>query len=172
GADDRLYQNIFVGGKTNRSVGTAKFDACPASFDEYMAIVAAFPVGADLEAFEKVEQPAYVNNNVYVGGAKAFAREESKLENAGFDAEYSIEDLGEEVYLNISLPQGFENFTSAPHGTKTLKRVRIVDAEFENPDGSDFILDSDLLNADTSSKSVAGPLSCLKAGKNRIKIWG
>ncbi len=170
GGDDRLYQNIFVGSKTDKA-GTAGYDGCTASLEEYMASVEALVPG-DLEIFEKVEQPVYVNNNVYISGAKAFAREETKLENSGFDAGYSIEENGDEVYLNISLPQDFESFTSVPHGTKTLGRVRIVDADFENPNGSDLLLDSDLLDADTAGKTVPGPLSCLKAGKNRIKVWG
>lgn len=77
-----------------------------------------------------------------------------------------MEENGDEVYLNISLPQDFERFVSQPHGTKTQKRVRIVDADFENPDGSEFILDSDLLGTDASGETVSGPLLCLRTETN------
>ncbi len=169
GADDRLYQNIFVGGKTDETVGTADYDGCPTSLEEYVAAVEALEPG-DVNIFECVEQPAYINDNAYLGGAQAFAREESKLERPDCDAELSLEEINDEVYLNITLPQGFETFTSAPHGTATLGRVRIVDAEYEDSDGSALVLNSDLMGATTTGKTVPGPLACLGAGKNRINL--
>jgi hypothetical protein len=174
GYDDRLYQNIFVGGSPVGVVGTAGYDACTASLEEYMAKVDELDTESpgDLDLFEAVEQPAYVNGNAYFNGAKAFNLEDTKLEHPDFDAAFSIEDAGDEVWLNITLPQGFEAFISEPHNINTLHRVRIVDADFENPDGSPLIFDADLLNADTTISTVPGPVSTLKSGKNRVKVWG
>jgi hypothetical protein len=52
-----------------------------------------------------------------------------------------------------------------------LSRVRIVDAEFENPDGSNVILDTDFLDVQRGEKSTLGPITLLKKGKNYIKVW-
>lgn len=171
GADDRLYQNLFVGGKTKDIVGTAIYDGCTTSLEEYMAAVDALHPG-DLENFEKVEQPAYVAGNSYFSGAKAFAKETSKFDQPDFDTAYALEEVGGEVFLNITLPEGFDACVCPPQSTQSLGRVRIVDADFENPDGTPLTFESDYLDTSVKDKSVSGPLSCLRAGKNRIKIWG
>ncbi|MDR0637131.1 MAG: right-handed parallel beta-helix repeat-containing protein [Treponema sp.] len=171
GADDRFYQNIFIGGKTPDIVGTSIYDACTTSLDEYIAEVDKNTPG-DLNLFEEVEQPAYIADNVYFNGAKAFNRETSKLEQAGFDAQFAIESANGEVYLNLSLPQEFASCLSAPQNTRSLGRVRIVDADFENPDGSPLALDTDYFDASVGEETAAGPLVGLKPGKNRVKVWG
>lgn len=169
-ADDRFYHNLFVGGRTGGIVGTSGYDGCPTSLDEYIQAVDAGSPG-DLGLFEAVEQPAYIDSNAYLNGAKPFARETGKLDMPGFNAEYEIEETGGEVYLLITLPEGFDANLYAPHTTESLGRVRIVDADFENPDGSPLTLDSDYSGA-VCGQSVSGPLACLKSGKNRIKVWG
>ena len=171
GYDDRLYQNIYIGGTTPAVVGTAEYDPCPSSLTEYIAAVDALCPG-DHDIFNKVEQPAYVSDNCYFSGAKAYKNEKSKLYEPEFEAEFSIETAGGEVYLNIKLPEGFGSATSGVHGTHTLGRVRIVDADYENPDGSPFVLDTDYLGTSIPEKAVAGPIITLKPGVNRVKVWG
>lgn len=174
GYDDRLYQNIFVGGQTADPVGTCVYDGCTVSLDDYLAEVEKLNViqPGDLEIFEQIEQPAYVSENTYLNGARAFDKEDCKLEETDFDAGYSIESDGDAIYLNITLPEGFDRFIHEKHGTHSLARVRIVDADFENPDGSPIILDCDFFDAPAADTSVCGPIGSLKAGKNRIKVWG
>ncbi|MDR3051847.1 MAG: right-handed parallel beta-helix repeat-containing protein [Oscillospiraceae bacterium] len=174
GADDRLYQNLFIGGGTSETVGTSGYNGCSVSLEEYIARVDSRHAKApgDLDLFEAEEQPAYVGQNAYVGGAKAFDRETEKLDRADFDAALEIERSKDGVYLCCTLPEAFDTFVSEPKTSQALGRVRIVDADFENPDGSTFVLDSDILDIPVAGKSVAGPCGCLKAGKNRVKIRG
>lgn len=171
GADDRLYQNLFVGGQTEEPVGTSVYDSCTTSLEEYIEAVDKLQP-CDLEEFETVEQPAYIADNAYFNGAKAFAKESSNLEQPDFDADFSLEAIGGEVFLNLTLPEAFATYRCVPHTTETLPRVRIVDAEFENPDGSSLVLDADFFDFHSKEASVTGPISSLKAGKNRVKIWG
>lgn len=49
--------------------------------------------------------------------------------------------------------------------TGNLKRVRIADADFENPDGSELKLDIDYLGEWRRERSMAGPLISLKKGE-------
>ncbi|NLO84748.1 MAG: DUF1565 domain-containing protein [Clostridiales bacterium] len=172
GWDDRVYQNLFVGGQTTRPVGTSIYDGCTTSLEEYMARVDALDAvnPGDLNLFEAVEQPAYISSNCYLNGAEAFCQETDKFEQSTFDAEYSIE-AGDEVYLNITLPEGFDTYVSPSHSTATLNRVRIVDADFENPDGSALCIDSDFMDVQVNT-AVCGPIAGLTSGKNRIKVWG
>lgn len=73
--------------------------------------------------------------------------------------------------MAINLPVGYEDFKGEIQSTATLPRVRIVDAEFENPDGSEVILDTDFLDEALNAQSPAGPITQLKSGKNYIRIW-
>ena len=125
----------------------------------------------DLDTFMKVEQPVYINNNAYFNGAQPFEREKDNLVDNKFDPKLSIIDKGDEVYLSCQLPDSFEDITGEIHSTKTLERVRIVDAEFENPDGSELVLDTDYLGQKKSESGPIGPIGLLKKGGNYIKVW-
>lgn len=169
GGDDRFYNNIFVGMEGLEGVGTSHYKGYTTSLNEYIEEVHKYP--GDLEAFLKVEQPVYINNNMYLNGAEPFERETDKLVDYNFNPNVSIVEEGDEVYLSIEMPDDFENFMGDIHSTDTLPRVRIVDAEFENPDGSKVVLDTDYLDNGKDNKSPLGPISHLKKGKNHIKVW-
>jgi len=169
GGDDRFYNNIFIGEAGVRGSGTSYFNGYTISLEEYIENV--HKLHGDLEEFELVEQPVYINNNAYFNGAEAFERENVNLVDHDFDPELSIVDLGNEGFLSIVLPESFENISGDVHSTATLPRVRIVDAEFENPDGSVLLLDSDFLDTERPETSPLGPISLLKKGKNYIKLW-
>jgi hypothetical protein len=56
---------------------------------------------------------------------------------------------------------------------RDFERVRFVDAEFEEPDGSPAVLDTDLLGTRKIEGDgyPAGPLAQLTSGASRIRIW-
>jgi hypothetical protein len=170
GAGDRFYGNLFVGGKTQDTVGTVIYKGCTTSLDEYIKTVDAMGMGLDLEVFEKVEQPAYIADNAYFNGAEAFDRETTNINKPDFDANFNIEQVGDKVYLEIALPNEFVS-NCAVHDTCSLGRVRIVDADFENPDGSPITLDTDYADQPVGNKTTAGPIAGLKPGGNRVKVW-
>jgi len=169
GGDDRFYNNIFIGKDGLEGVGTSHYKNYTTSLEEYIEKVN--ERNGDLGEFEKVEQPVYINKNAYFNGAEPFEREKDKLVNKDFDPKLNIIDKGEEVYLSCQLPDSFEEFVGEIHTTKTLERVRIVDAEFENPDGSELILDTDFLDNKKAENSPIGPVALLKKGDNYIKVW-
>jgi alpha-L-arabinofuranosidase len=169
GGDDRFYNNIFIGKDGLEGVGTAHYKDYTTSMEEYIAKV--HGRHGDLDTFLAVEQPVYINNNAYFNGAEPFEKEKDNLVDKSFEPKFSIIDKGEEVYLQIELPESFENILGQVQSTATLARVRIVDAEFENPDGSEVILDTDLLDEQRTEKSPLGPITLLKKGKNYIKVW-
>lgn len=69
------------------------------------------------------------------------------------------------------MPETFDDYLGEVHSTATLPRVRIVDAEFERPDGSEIVLDIDLLDNTRTGKSPLGPISTMQKGMNYIKVW-
>lgn len=170
GGDDRWYNNIIAGDEGLKDVGTSHYNGYTTSLEEYIYDVHHQP-GSDHEAFNVVEQPVYINQNAYLNGAVPFDREEENLVSA-FNPDIKISEEGSEVYLEITLPDDFETLKGGVHSTQTLERVRLTDVEFENPDGSDVVINKDLLGQVKEGKTVLGPLANLKSGKNRIKVWG
>ncbi|MGI6189089.1 MAG: hypothetical protein GX041_10070 [Clostridiales bacterium] len=169
GGDDRFFNNIFIGKDGVEAVGTSHYNGYTTSLEEYIEKV--HEQHGDLDTFMKVEQPVYINNNAYFNGAQPFEREKDNLVDNKFDPKLSIIDKGDEVYLSCQLPDSFEDITGEIHSTKTLERVRIVDAEFENPDGSELVLDTDYLGQKKSESGPIGPIGLLKKGGNYIKVW-
>jgi len=171
GGDDRYYQNIFIGDPSLKLAGTALFDGYTTSLEEYIDIIDA-QQPCDHNVFFDTKQPVYIAGNAYLSGAKAFEKESDNFYHPEFDAGFSLVKENGKIYLEINLPEGFELFKSTPHNTQTLGRVRIVDADFENIDGSFLSLDSDYLGVPVCEGSVPGPISCLKNGANRICVYG
>lgn len=171
--DDRIYQNVFVGGEaylpgvTTR--GTEGYDGSPVSEDEYMERVHAQGIG-DLELFEQVPQPAYIDGNVYVNGAGSFDREEHKFvtgEDAGLAV---VADEDGSVWLEGDLPEGVFDVDTEVIGTARLGTPRIVWQRYENPDGTPIAIDRDVTGAERGEHPVPGPVEGLKPGFNRVRI--
>lgn len=169
GGDDRFINNIFIGKEGLEGVGTSHYHNYTTSLAEYIDLVD--EKHGDVEEFSTVEQPVYINNNAYFNGAEPFDREKENLVENSYNPKFSITEDGNEVYLTCELPDSFENILGEIQSTSTLTRARIVDAEFENPDGSDVILDTDFFDKQKDEKSPLGPIALLKKGKNHIKVW-
>ena len=170
GGDDRFYNNIFIGDDELEDVGTSHYNGYPTSLEEYIETVHLDP--GDHEAFNKVEQPVYINNNVYLNGATSFEREEDKLELKEFNPQLDIIEEEEEVYLSIELPEGYDSMLGDIQTTKTLTRARIVDADFDDPEGKEVTLTIDFLGERSGEQSRVGPIGKLANGKNYVRVWG
>lgn len=170
GGDDRFKNNIFVGKDSVEMVGTAHFNGYTNSLEEYIEQVEKREPG-DLNIFLEVEQPVYINHNMYLNGAVSYEDEKNKLVKNDFSPEINILEKEDGVYLHCKLPEEFEEFLGEVQTTKTLGRVRIVDMEFENPDGSELILDTDYFGERKTNRHVIGPINQLKKGNNQVKVW-
>lgn len=170
GGDDRFKNNIFVGKDSVEMVGTAHFNGYTNSLEEYIEQVEKREPG-DLNIFLEVEQPVYINHNMYLNGAISYEDEKNKLVKNDFSPEINILEKEDGVYLHCKLPEEFEEFLGEVQTTKTLGRVRIVDMEFENPDGSELILDTDYFGERKTNRHVIGPINQLKKGNNQVKVW-
>lgn len=170
GGDDRWYQNIFVGGtEEGRYYGTSGYDGAPVSLDEYIDRFLAMGHG-DVEQYEQVKQPAYIDGNVYLKGAKAFDREKN-CRVSDFDPDVRIVEEEGKVFLEITLPEELFDVKTKVITSAKLGLTRITEVCFENPDGSAYILNHDLAKEMRGENPKAGPLEGLHAGKNRVEIW-
>ena len=170
--DDRIIGNIF--GFTSESddnrttCGTHAYNGCPVSMDEYIALATKDGRG-DIERFLPVKQCAYIDGNCYVSGAEGFDREEHNLKSDK-NADIHIIKEDDSVYLDITLPEKFEEFKSPIIKSHELDVPRITEAPYEDADGKEIVFDTDY-NGSLRTGTV-GPLATLKGGHNRIKVWG
>src|SRR6201995_4773136 len=167
GGGDRYIGNVFVGGDTKVAygkepaegqgpahAGTVAYDRYPASFEEYLARIEAREPG-DHQRFLGLTQPVYARGNVYAEGAKPFAGETGPIRLDA--ATVSVVDEGDAVYLETSLPAAFGGGRHAVVPGAALPRVRFVDADFEELDGTPVVIDVDLTGERRTGEAAAGP---------------
>ena len=167
--DDRYIGNIFLGGdpalaygpKSSRpgrrevGYGTAGYDGHPASLEAYLALVSD-PTKGDHERFTNVKQPVYIRDNVYAAGAQAFEAENGASVLTDGDVTAAVVDEGAEVYLECSLPAEFDDVRVDTVSGADLERVRFVDADFEEPDGTPVVLAADLVGVNKTAATSPG----------------
>lgn len=169
GGDDRFYNNIFIGQEGIPNVGTEIYNGYNTSLSEFKEAVA--KEEGDHESFHKIKQPVYIEDNAYFNKANQFNREDRNFIDENVNPNLSIVEEGNEVYLNISVPESFIEFKGKVYDTETLPKVRIVDADFEAENGNSLTLNTDLNDELRENESMIGPLQTLATGNNKVKIW-
>jgi hypothetical protein len=182
GGDDRYIGNVFLGGDVGAAYGpdarrgedathgTVGYDGHPPSLADYLALVND-PSRGDHERFKGVAQAVWIRDNVYAAGARAYEAEPDPVVLG--DVTVAVVDEGEQVYLETQLPEAFDAARIALVTGGDLERVRFVDAEFEEPDGSPARLDRDLVGDHKSAEQPhpPGPLVTLASGSSRTRVW-
>jgi hypothetical protein len=120
-----------------------------------------------------VPQPVYIRNNVYAVGANPFEAEQGAVVLGDADVRVTVVDEGDNVYLDTQLPEAFGAARVPMITGRDLARVRFVDAEFEECDGSPAVLDIDLVGSRKTDERAhpAGPLAALGSGESRTRVW-
>ena len=171
--DDRLYQNIFVGGGAisaeDAFYGTEGYNGAPGSYEEYQADISAAGPG-DHEVFNVVKQPVYIEHNCYMLGAEGFEKEQDKAVTDA-DPKISVLTRPDGMYLEIYAPEELFKLKTEIMNTEKLGMVRIVDAPYDSPSGEEITLDLDYLGQKRGNRPVAGPVENLQEGYNLIKVW-
>lgn len=169
GGDDRFYNNIFIGQEGIPNVGTEIYNFYTTSLSEFKEAVA--KEEGDHESFHKIKQPVYIEDNAYFNKANQFNREDRNFIDESVNPDLSIVEEGNDVYLNISVPESFIEFKGKVYDTETLPKVRIVDADFEDEKGNSLTINTDLNDDLREHESMIGPLQTLTTGNNKVKIW-
>lgn len=170
--DDRIYNNIFCmtteseDGRT--TCGTHAYNGCTISMDEYSA--RAMETGrGDIEKFLPVKQPAYIDNNVYLGGAESFEREEHCIKS-NEAANLKIAQENDDIFLEITLPSSFRELETQIMGTDNLEIPRITELPYENADGTALYINKDINGEERKTAPIPGPSEQLRPGYNKLKL--
>lgn len=167
GGDDRFYNNIFI--NQDSEAATSHYDGSPVSMKEYIELTQKNKPG-DHGLFKDVEQPVYINNNIYLEGVESFNHEKNKLVLNDFNTDVQIIEENNNVYLSINLPEEFDDFKAKVQSTESLVNTRLTKAEFDKPNGQSITFNEDFFNKKTDNFTKAGPIQSLKSGKNKVKI--
>ncbi|HEX5331842.1 MAG TPA: hypothetical protein VFW79_04290, partial [Cellulomonas sp.] len=151
--------------------GTAGYDGHPASLAEYIEQVGD-PTRGDHERFSGTKQPVYVRGNVYAGGAEPYEAEDGPLVLPS-PAGVTIVDEGDQVFLEAQLPDEFATARVGLVTGRDLERVRFVDADFEERDGTPVAAATDLVGTVKAPGQdyAAGPIAALAGGTSRTRVW-
>jgi hypothetical protein len=84
-----------------------------------------------------------------------------------------VAEEGDEVYLEARLPQAFSGVRVGVVTGADLPRPRLVDADFEERDGTPVTAGVDLLGQrkEPGQDYPAGPIASLGPGPSRIRVW-
>ena len=169
--DDRFYNNIFAAAhedlKEHQAYGTCEYNDRKPTYEEFIERATEIFV-QDLE--EVVIPPVYINNNSYLAGAKAFIHEKNNCV-ANADPQIKVTEENGSFYIELTMPK--DSFVSNTECicTENLPITWITEACYENPDGSDLVVDQDYLGNARCSTPTVGPFENLKAGTQKILLW-
>lgn len=172
GNDDRILQNIFAAtdvviGTDTR--GTDIYDGAPVSEAEYVEKVHALGVG-DVELFERIPQPAYIDGNVYFNGAESYSREQHHVISE-FDPRIRIVQREDDsVWCELTLDTPLDVNTRLVN-TDMLGVPRLVRQRYENPDGTPLTINDDITGATRFDNPTPGPFEGVSVGHNLIKVF-
>ena len=136
--DDRVYGNYFIGGTEDKNpaanFGTAFYNGHCASYEEYHEKAVATG-REDVEEFEKIKDPVYINHNVYLKDAPAFDKEEHHVLSAHNPQLKIYRDVhGLQVEMDVTAEM--LDLTFKALDTEALGETRLSECGYENPDGT------------------------------------
>lgn len=167
GGDDRFIGNVFCGDPERENYrvdlpedavvgyGTRVYDGFPASVAEYLERTTT--KSGDHRRFAGIKQAVAARDNVYLGAAEPFDGEQQPVRIDGGAVRVERASDGR-VILHSDLPADASR-AEVVHGSE-LGAVRFVDADFEEPDGSELMLGAG-----------GGVVSHLKAGTRETVLW-
>jgi len=146
--DNRFFNNIFVGGtKETKKVKTG------------------------LGAYLKAELPMYVEGNVYLNDATAFKNETNRL-ILKYDPNVQFEENETTLTLKLLWHKQISKMKNRIISSKALGKAQVSGVKFENPDGSEFRIESDFLGQRRSSENpTPGPFENPKEGEVAFIVW-
>lgn len=180
--DDRVIGNIFAGDHTSQpyadnvpaaavvGFGTEIYEGAPASFEEYLEEVG--KRWGDQQRFVEVLQPVTIAHNLYLPGNTPWSRE-TTAQTLSEGQIGLVTNADGSVDLDFSLPAPAADAMHEVVRGSQLGRVRVADTAFESPDGSDVVLDTDLLGArvPAGETHAVGPFATLEVGQHRVRVW-
>jgi alpha-N-arabinofuranosidase len=128
---------------------------------------------ADLRVYDKARLPLFMEDNVYLDGARASKHEKNPMVEKRFDPALMVVEKADGVYLEGAFETAWaDGRTRKVVGTERLGKALVPDLPYENRDGSPLIVDADYLGAKRNvANPFPGPFELSHGGKQTLKVW-
>jgi hypothetical protein len=131
-----------------------------------------FAGAASLSAYDDRELPLFTGGNVYYKGASPYARESSPLLLHDVEAQASIAEQDNNVFLLLNLGPAAPKPSTQPVTTQLLGRAKVSGLPFEDTDGAPLTFGADYFGKPRSKTAPSpGPFENPGAGALRLKVW-
>jgi hypothetical protein len=187
--DVRFYNNIFVqckhregfdsicakiapnaGGWTdmNIRVGTAPYEDYPTE-DEWKSEFDGY-CGMGSEPSDRYYNPlpVWTDGNVYFNGAKHISKEKNYSDDSEHKVSLELTEDGGKYYLDTDLFKYLEGGRRSIISTPMMGMAFEPEERFENPDGSEIVMDRDYNDDIRMTSPEAGPF---EKADSRIRVW-
>ncbi|MCE5307194.1 MAG: right-handed parallel beta-helix repeat-containing protein [Acidobacteriales bacterium] len=157
GGDDRFYNNILAGG------GAETVDAAQDPKSKRAT-------GFGLWVYDTRELPLQTGGNVYLNGARPYAKESGTLVLSNVDPKLRVDERNGGVYLHLTLPPEVRNAETKVVTTAVLGKAMVPQVAYENADGTPVAIDYDYIGKKRAgSRPTPGPFE--QPGTAALKVW-
>ena len=151
--DDRYYNNILIGSDEKLNNNNPRF-----SFG--------------IKGYSNAKLPVWVDGNIYYNGSAPYKNETNYIENPTFNPDIKVIEEGDNVFLQLSFDDSFQESKAQLITTALLGNAKIPKQAFENPDGSTLQIDSDYFGKNRNKQNPSvGPFENADSGKLKLKVW-
>jgi len=124
-----------------------------------------------LAAYDSTGFQVLTSGNLYLNSAKPYKLETNYTVLNDFNAHISLKDSGSDVYLIMNYPPVTKNIKERLITTDILGKTKISEQLFDNPDGSDMVIDYDYFgNKRDKNNPTVGPIEKTDINNN-WKVW-
>lgn len=138
GADDRFYNNLFIGPK-----GSLGYERTSPVSPESPAKDPEWGGGFGLWVYNFREVPLQTGGNVYYNGARPYKDEPSPRLQFGTDPSLRLTQQAGNFTLHVEFGWGLKQADTRRVTTGLLGKARVSRVKYENPDGSALKIDTD-----------------------------
>ncbi len=152
------------------ATGVAGLRSIPGGDDRFYGNIL---VHHGLDGYDEAGLPSWMRGNVYLGGAKPSAGEESSLTRPGLDPGLELIEKPDGLYLAITLEGDWAVKATPPLvTTDLLGRAKVPDLPYLKPDRMPYRLDTDYLDRNRNPEHpFPGPFEVTEGGRLRLKVW-
>ncbi len=128
-------------------------------------------MGADTGNLYYDHLPVWASGNVYFNGAQPWEKEKDALAIEDGNVSVKVIQRQDGWYLETNLYELLPAQSLPVMSTKTLGMAFEPEERFENPDGTEIILQQDFLGNHRGCTVISGPFVSANAAKNRVTCW-
>ena len=189
--DAKIYNNVFVQHEVQKGItkffeifkdnewtdanpvaGTLPYDSYP-TIEEYKTMFEGYcGMGSPASDRYYSKLPVWAGGNVYLGGAKAMAKEtDAYVDETPVSIELEYRDG--KPYLKTDLFEKLPKDAKAVICTETLGIAFEPEEKYENPDGTPIVFDTDYFGKSRGFAPIAGPFAAGTAAcDGALEVWG